>query len=223
MNETGSTKKRRGRPPKVGELKSAAFQTRLRPSLRARLREDADRNDVSLSEEIERRLEASYARVEDRFGGPIGLNTAIMLFADFRFSGDVAAANAGHPEWTIAEWIREPSCSERALAQLVLSVWSSIHPDAPYQGLYHWLEELARRVQSRELTRAMNAGGEPLSPEAEAKEREGWKALWAALDEQGAEAPEAQASPCEALAAPAVLEQQHGARPARKRRSCRTG
>jgi hypothetical protein len=53
-------KKKVGRPPMGDESKTAFFQTRLRPSLKARLLIDAARNRRSLSEEVEQRLENSY-------------------------------------------------------------------------------------------------------------------------------------------------------------------
>jgi hypothetical protein len=75
--------RRRGRPPIGSEVKRASFNTRLRESLKRRLEDAADQNGRSLSEEIERRLEASLDRehtldeaIATAFGGP---RTAALL------------------------------------------------------------------------------------------------------------------------------------------------
>jgi hypothetical protein len=53
--------KRRGRPPKAeGLRRSGNFTFRLRDNLRAQLVVDAKAHERSISEEIERRVEASY-------------------------------------------------------------------------------------------------------------------------------------------------------------------
>jgi hypothetical protein len=70
MGEATSTPARRGRPPlKSGQAKRAAFNTRLRNSVKERLEESARAAGRSLCEEIEFRLERSYDRTESR-GGP---------------------------------------------------------------------------------------------------------------------------------------------------------
>jgi hypothetical protein len=171
-----------------------------------------------LSEEIETRLSDSFDLVEAPFGGRIGLNTAIMLYANFRHAGDLRA-HANHPDWTIADWLRDPDCFEHALGELVRSVWAQ-HPSET-AVLLNWLQRLAHDAISRDATRAANAGGEPLTPAAEAQEREGWEALWAVSDRQRPEAPGTQARVREAFEALAALERQgaEAPQPSRKRRT----
>src|SRR5690348_10663313 len=109
----GTPKRGPGRPRKhKEEAKRAFFQTRIRETLKQRLEEAAKREGRSLSEEIELRLEDSFGRVDSAFGGPLGLHTAIMLYANYRYAGDVEARRLGHPNWTIAEWILNQDCCE---------------------------------------------------------------------------------------------------------------
>jgi hypothetical protein len=149
MNAPAPTKRRRGRPPKKSETKRAAFQTRLHPSLRDRLQEAADEAGRSLSEEVEQRLLASFDRVESHFGGPVGFNAALMLFANFRHAGNLRAQANGHPEWGIAQWLHDADCFERALAELVRSVWSQ-HPNEAVTtaDFIRWLKRLKHRAMS---------------------------------------------------------------------------
>ncbi len=59
-----SEKRRPGRPRKPdGQARRAHFQTRMREPLRQKLRDAADQNGRSLSEEIEWRLEMSFSAV----------------------------------------------------------------------------------------------------------------------------------------------------------------
>jgi hypothetical protein len=179
MNAPDPPKRRRGRPPKPeGEVKRASFQTRLHESLRIRLQEEAAKNGHSLSEEIERRLIASYGRVEDQFGGSVGLATALQLYANYRHAGDLEAHRTGHPEWTIADWLHDPNCFERALDQLIRTVWSA-HPNetVTVRDFLAWLLRLGTRAWSAELTRRGLTGGEPLTAEAQAGEIEALRGL----------------------------------------------
>ena len=63
-----------------------------------------------------------------------------MLFANFEHSGKQRAAQIGHPEWTVAEWLRDPQCLEGALAGLVRAVWAQ-HPneDVTLKDFHDWL------------------------------------------------------------------------------------
>jgi hypothetical protein len=177
---TTPPKRGRGRPKKLpGELRRAAFQSRLRHELRARLEAEAAKNTRSLSEEIEARLEGSFHTIESRFGGVAGLNMATMLFASFNFAGGAEAQKKGHPEWTSAEWLADPYCFERALQTLVISTWE-YHPDAASgQNLLAWLQQTYQRVLNRELTKQWHA-----EREAQAAAAKDDEAAWLATEEE---------------------------------------
>jgi hypothetical protein len=138
-----------GRPPKQGEVKRDFFQTRIRGSLKQRLEEDAAKQGRSLSEEIELRLERSYARIEDQFGGAAGLRMAIMLWSGFAHAGNQAAHMQGHSDWTSAQWLADRRCFEQALTQLVRSVWEYHPEEVTHQDFYKFCEYLYHRRLSQ--------------------------------------------------------------------------
>jgi hypothetical protein len=76
------------------------------------------------------------------------------LYAAFQHAGDLRARAAGHPEWTISEWLEDRQCFEKALAQLVQTAWTT-HPDksVTVQDFLRWLQEQANRAQSAALGR----------------------------------------------------------------------
>lgn len=173
MKQPQTAKRRPGRPPQHGEVKRAFFQTRIRESLKQRLEANAAEQGRSLSEEIELRLERSYDRIDAQFGGPSGLNMAIMLYAGFQFAGNQEAARLGHPEWTADQWLGDAVCFERALATLIDQVWAHHPPPADHDAFYKFLERVFNRRRSRDLTERDNARREAetataIKPEDEA-------------------------------------------------------
>jgi hypothetical protein len=157
MEQQPPAKRRPGRPPKQGEIKRAFFQTRIRESLKQRLEEDAAKQGRSLSEEIELRLEASYDRIESRFGGAAGLNMAIILYSSFQFAGTQEAASQGHPEWTADQWLADPECFEEALMTQIDSAWAHHPRPITHHAFYKFLQRLYDRRRSTELIEQWNA------------------------------------------------------------------
>jgi hypothetical protein len=89
---TGSPRGRR--PLTGGEAKRASFKTRIRPSLKDRLEEDAGRAGRSLSEEIEHRLEASIAAEDDPYFPQPLRDLARRLLASYLVLGPGEAIKA---------------------------------------------------------------------------------------------------------------------------------
>jgi len=101
----------RGRPPKTaGEAKRAQFNTRLRPRLKLALETAAQENRRSVSEEVEFRLEWSFAEME-RLGGP-------TVFSTFLAMVDIAKSQAAYRD---VDWMRD-----RATFDIVLEEWSGL-------------------------------------------------------------------------------------------------
>src|SRR5438874_5154218 len=91
MAKPGSSKPRRGRPPKAGAAKRASFNTRIRDSLKASLEEAARDAGRSLSEEIEFRLEREQtlaAAMASALGGNKAAALFLELAAEARLWGD---------------------------------------------------------------------------------------------------------------------------------------
>jgi hypothetical protein len=136
--------KRAGRPTTSTPAgQKVTLSIRTTAGMKSRLADAAGAEGRNLSEEAERRLEDSFGRIENLFGGRAGFNVALMLYANFRFAGDQTAALHGHPDWTPTEWLRDPICFETALAELVRVVWQQ-HPkeDVTLRDYLDWLEKL---------------------------------------------------------------------------------
>jgi hypothetical protein len=135
---------RRGRPPKTaGEAKRAQFGTRLRPSLKAALDAAAGENGRSLSEEIEARLEQSFA-LEELLGSQEALFPAVA----FALAGKTAAAVstvAGEP---VPNWLNDQHCYEEAGLGLVETFWLQHPPpgNMSWPARRYWLQRLLGRL-----------------------------------------------------------------------------
>jgi hypothetical protein len=105
----------RGRPRVPDETRKRNNVTiRMRDELKAKVEQRAAGQQRSISEEIERRLEGSFAE-EDRFGGRAVWPT-INLMADAFLRGGQLGANAlGHPEWTPEQWMNDATCHRAAV------------------------------------------------------------------------------------------------------------
>jgi len=132
---------RRGRPPRTpGEAKTAQFNTRARPSLKAKLDAAAHANQRSVSEEVEVRLQESFS-LETLLGSREALFPAVA----FVLSGQHAAEISGHP---VAEWRSDRHCYEEAMLALVEVLWRQ-HPDPgdiPWRARRYWLQRVVGRL-----------------------------------------------------------------------------
>jgi hypothetical protein len=132
---------RRGRPPRTpGEAKTAQFNTRARPSLKAKLDAAAQANQRSVSEEVEVRLEQSFS-----LETLLGRREALFPAVAFALAGQHAAEISGHP---VAEWQRDQHCYEEAMLALVEVLWRQ-HPDpddTPWPARRHWLQRVVGRL-----------------------------------------------------------------------------
>jgi Arc-like DNA binding domain len=111
---TVSSRRARGRPRVPDEARKRNNVTiRMRDELRSKIEQNATAQQRSISEEIETRLERSFAE-EDRFGGPAMVGIVNMLVGAFLSGGQRCAAASGHPEWTPADWLKDRDCYRAA-------------------------------------------------------------------------------------------------------------
>jgi hypothetical protein len=110
----GSNAKRRGRPPKAGESKRTNFNTRLRNSLRVQLEGEALAAGRSLSEEIEARLERSFAdeTIEPALGRQ-GRAFLRLLVRVLRHAPVICGLSSEE------DWLDDPTARDMALRELV--------------------------------------------------------------------------------------------------------
>ena len=85
------------------------LNVRMKESLRREIEKAADRSEVSMNSEVVKRLERSFA-ADDQFGGPEMLNMARLMAAAFLRGGQTGARACGHPKWSPATWIEDPTC-----------------------------------------------------------------------------------------------------------------
>jgi hypothetical protein len=82
-----------GRPTtKTPAGQKVTLSIRTTAGMKSRLADAAEAEGRNLSEEAERRLEDSFGRIENLFGGPKGFALAKMLFSSFVFAGERAGA-----------------------------------------------------------------------------------------------------------------------------------
>lgn len=118
-----------GRPTRrEGERLSKNRTFRVRGPLDEQLRKSADNSGRSVSEEIEYRLERSFAE-DNAFGGGPVKQMALRMAVAFETGGRAAAAASGHPGWTSAEWILDPGCYRTAVFA-VIETLLKVYPGA---------------------------------------------------------------------------------------------
>lgn len=107
----GDIVKRKVGRPSMG--KSGTFSFRVRAGLREKLEAAATSNQRSISEEIEIRISRSLtpgAIVAEALGGHEMRNLAVSAALAFAGGASLAAKDAGHADWTAAEWSRDRDC-----------------------------------------------------------------------------------------------------------------
>lgn len=103
-----------GRPPKrLGERLSKNRTFRVRGDLDTLLTAAAQSAARSVSEEIEFRLERSFAE-ERALGGREMRELTDVMRANFAFIGKQAARAEGHADWTAKEWLANQNCYRTA-------------------------------------------------------------------------------------------------------------
>ena len=113
---TAAKPKRIGRPtkpPLPGER--VALGLRVTADITQKLDEAAERTGRSQSQEAEIRLERTFTE-EDQFGGPEMLNMARLMAAAFLRGGQAGARARGHPKWSLATWMEDPTCYVAAIS-----------------------------------------------------------------------------------------------------------
>jgi hypothetical protein len=91
--------------------RTSQLNLRARPGFRAKLAEAAQASGRSLAEEMEVRVEESFAR-EQLFGDKASADFALLLGATFVLAGRQAAVLDGRPQ---ADWQKDPWCFESAV------------------------------------------------------------------------------------------------------------
>jgi hypothetical protein len=105
----------RGRP-KVSDAirKRNNVTTRMRDDLKSRIEQSADAQERSISEEIEARLQRSFAE-DARLGVPALVELMDRVTAAFLRGGQAGAMACGHPEQPPAEWMNDLFCYRAAV------------------------------------------------------------------------------------------------------------
>ena len=143
----------RGRPRVPDQTRKRNNVTiRMRDELKAKVEQSAAKQQRSISEEIEKRLETSFAD-EARVGGPAMLGMANMMAAAFLRGGQLVAAALGHPEWTPEEWIHDKDCHRGG----AWAVGSTLGLPLPGKA------EMSDPAAVRDVLTAMVAHGSPFS------------------------------------------------------------
>lgn len=134
-----------GRPPKrKGERLSKNRTFRVRGDLDARLHKAAKRNECSVSEEIERRLQQSFDQ-DDAFGGPELRSFVYIMAAAFERGGSWEA-----PDVPPSKWLRDPVQYGRAMISVVEQLAGWFPGDADTLAL------MMDSAKGRALTRIVN-------------------------------------------------------------------
>jgi hypothetical protein len=156
--------RRAGRPTtNTPAGQKVTLSIRTTAGMKSRLADAAEAEGRNLSEEAERRLEDSFGRIENLFGGPKGFALAKMLFASFVFAGERAAtegAAAGTarkgtarkgraspniatgapsrdlPSWA---WLNDNDRLQAALSGLFRAIWA-LQEGATLDDLQKWLD-----------------------------------------------------------------------------------
>ncbi len=69
---------------------------------------------------------------EDQFGGPEILNMARLMAAAFLRGGQAGARARGHPKWSPATWMEDPTCYIAAIT----AVWDALAAAGPVSLKY---------------------------------------------------------------------------------------
>lgn len=93
----------------AGGGKRYPLNMRTTKETRERLEAAAAANGRSLAQEVETRLEQSFAD-QERFGGPEMLDIVNVMAGAFLRGGKLGARDSQHPEWTPAEWMSDLFC-----------------------------------------------------------------------------------------------------------------
>lgn len=126
------TPKRRGRPPTPPEQRKRNNVTiRLRDDTKLALEARASAGGYSLSEEMERRLERSFAE-EEADGGPETQAIFDLMRGAFMRGGRLGSVARKHPRWLPAKWINDPFCYEAAVSAAIEAL--ILAQPAPYQS-----------------------------------------------------------------------------------------
>jgi hypothetical protein len=142
---------RRGRPPIRGDAKRASFNTRIRTELKAQLEQRATMAGHSLSEEIELRLEASFAAEVDPFVPEPMRRQAMRLLAHYIALGPERAYRILIEDMPDPQTLEPPDEEERKrrvqaiLADLQKSRWASPENEEQYQRRQQEIAELNTR------------------------------------------------------------------------------
>jgi hypothetical protein len=135
-----SVRKRGRRALPAEEVKRHAVGIRTTRKLKGLLQRAADSSGRSVAQEIEFRLEQSFA-LETLIGSQEGLWPAVA----FGLAGQQFAEVSGLP---IADWRQDRHCYENAMLALVEVLWRQ-HPnpgERPWRARRYWLQRLVGRL-----------------------------------------------------------------------------
>jgi hypothetical protein len=131
----------RGRPKLPEETRKRNNVTiRMRDELKAQVQDAAAAQERSLSDEIERRLERSFAE-ESGFGGPEMRRVAYLMTSAFATAGQLNAAGK-------ADWIKDRDAYRAGLIGVVDALLIGL-PEATHHDAALIIEALNGRLLSR--------------------------------------------------------------------------
>jgi hypothetical protein len=135
----------------VGGGKRHPLNMRTTAETRERLEASAAASGRSLAQEVEYRLEQSFSWeevVERAFGGPDVRRIVELVITGFNYSGRAMAHAKGHPDWTPAEWMRDPECY-RAAAEGVVEALVMAEPDADWERSWEEIDLVCDSIKSK--------------------------------------------------------------------------
>jgi hypothetical protein len=141
-------KRPRGRPPKPeADRKRGNFTMRLRDATRYRLEAAASRNQRSLSEECEARVERSFHEEElsAALGGDEIRDLGYTLMAAFGSAGTMHSAGLGRST-DPAAWTKDPEVYFAAMLN-VIDALAAMHPEHKLSNLE--MQAIFSRLASR--------------------------------------------------------------------------
>lgn len=143
-----NSSRRTGRPTKAAEPgKRVSLGLKVTADIKHRLDEATKVSGRTQSQEAELRIEQSFA-LEEQWGGRDIRNLAQLAAATFEHAGATAAAANGHPDWSPAEWTRDPECYTAAVRAIVEALYGRVPTEDPYlrsqflEGLVMKIEDL---------------------------------------------------------------------------------
>lgn len=162
MVEQGAKgKRRRGRPAKFTEPRTS-LSFRLQRHLYDQVKAASAKTGRSISEELERRIERSFAE-EDALGGRRVADLMRLLMVHFHAGGDSAAQAKGITPRRPEKWMGDPDCYRAgALSAIVALLFDAPDwDDVDAKNLY--FEAIKTRIAGRLLNQQKGGFVEPAS------------------------------------------------------------